>query len=128
MYLCSFNAHKHGGQLPTFNLADLFEVAADAMPERLALVAGGRRLTYSELDERSTRFGRHLLDSGLKAGAHIGVLSWNRAERLEAMLGTFKARMVPINLNYRYAAEELRSEERRVWKECVSTCRSRWVA
>src|SRR3546814_15694447 len=77
------------------------------MPERLALVAGGRRLPYSGLDERSTRFGRHLLDSGLKAGANSGVLSWNRAEWLEAMLGTFKARMVPINLNYRYGAEEL---------------------
>src|SRR3546814_13559781 len=77
------------------------------MPERLARVAGGRRRTYSELDERSTRFGRHLLDSGLQAGAHIGVLSWNRAEWHEAMLGTFKSRMVPINLNYRYAAEAL---------------------
>src|SRR3546814_150217 len=29
-------------------------------------------------------------------------------------------------LKYRYAGKEKRSEERRVGKECVSTCRSRW--
>src|SRR3546814_15902729 len=106
MYLCSFNAHKHGGQLPTFNLADLFEVAADAMPERLALVAGGRRLPYSELDERSTRFGRHLLDSGLKAAAHIGGLLWNRAGWLRAVPGTVKAPRVPDQLNYHRPAAD----------------------
>ena len=36
-----------------FNLADLFEKVADAVPDRLALVAGDRRLTYRELDERA---------------------------------------------------------------------------
>src|SRR3546814_17001747 len=29
-------------------------------------------------------------------------------------------------LNIRYSTEQTRSEERRVGKECVSTCRSRW--
>jgi fatty-acyl-CoA synthase len=93
--------------LRTFNLADLFEVTAGAVPERLALVAGDNRLTYAELDERASRFGRHLLDAGIEAGEHVAVLSWNRAEWMEAMIGAFKARAVPINLNYRYTAEEL---------------------
>lgn len=91
----------------TFNLADLFEVAADALTDRLAVVAGRERRTYAELDERATRFGRHLLDAGVEAGAHVAILSWNRVEWLEAMLGCFKARAVPINVNYRYAADEL---------------------
>ena len=32
----------------------------------------------------------------------------------------------PLGLAIREARERARSEERRVGKECVSTCRSRW--
>lgn len=92
-----------------FNLADLFEIVADTVPDRLALVAGDTRLTYAELDERANRFAHHLRDeAGLQPGEWIAVYSWNRAEWLEAMLGAYKARVVPVNVNYRYVADELR--------------------
>jgi 3-oxocholest-4-en-26-oate---CoA ligase len=91
-----------------FNLADLFEIVADRIPDRLALVAGDRRLSYRELDDRATRFGRYLLDIGVRPGQHVGIYSVNRAEWVEAMLGCFKARAVPINVNYRYVADEVR--------------------
>ncbi|GCD98936.1 acyl-CoA synthetase [Embleya hyalina] len=91
-----------------FNLADLFEVVVDACPDRLALVAGEVRLTYRELDERANRAAHAFASAGLPVGAHIGVYSRNRAEWMEAMIGAFKARMVPININFRYVEEELR--------------------
>ena len=91
-----------------FQLADLFELVADAVPDRTALVAGDRTLTYRELDERSTRFAHHLLEAGVAPGAWIGIYAYNRAEWMESMLGCYKARMVPININYRYVADELR--------------------
>ncbi|MGQ0805864.1 MAG: hypothetical protein ACT4PI_18665, partial [Actinomycetota bacterium] len=47
-----------------FNLADLFEVVVDTVPSRLALVAGDRRLTYEQLDERANRLAHHLVDEG----------------------------------------------------------------
>ncbi len=90
-----------------FNLADLFEVVADTVPNRLALVAGPTRLTYRQLDERANRFAHYLQDQGVVTGAHVGILSYNRAEWVEAMVGCYKARMVPVNLNYRYVAPEL---------------------
>ena len=93
---------------PQFNLADLFELVVDAVPDRLALVAGDVRLTYAELDARANRFAHHLTGSGLVPGAHVGILARNRAEWVEAMIGCFKARTVPVNLNYRYVAPELR--------------------
>jgi 3-oxocholest-4-en-26-oate---CoA ligase len=100
------SGREHG--LTTFNLADLFEIAADAVPERTALVAGDdRRLSYADLDQRATRVGRHLVEAGVGPGDHVAVLSWNRAEWLEAMLGAFKARAVPVNVNYRYVEAEL---------------------
>jgi len=93
---------------PTFNLADLFEVVVDAVPDRMALIAGDRRLTYADLDARANRFARVLTGAGVAPGEHIAILSWNRAEWVEAFFGCFKARAVPINLSYRYTASELR--------------------
>jgi 3-oxocholest-4-en-26-oate---CoA ligase len=91
-----------------FNLADLYEIVADAVPDRPALVAGDRRLTYAQLDERANRFAHHLLDHGVEPGDNVAIYSWDRAEWVEAMLGTYKARAVPINVNYRYVADEAR--------------------
>src|SRR5438132_13448079 len=90
-----------------FNLADLFEIVVDTVPDRLALVAGDRRLTYAELDERASRIAHHLHDAGVAEGAWVGIHSYNRAEWLESMNGCLKARCVPVNVNYRYAATEL---------------------
>jgi 3-oxocholest-4-en-26-oate---CoA ligase len=91
-----------------FNLADLYEIVADAVPHRPALVAGDQRLTYAQLDERANRFAHHLLDHGVVPGDKVAIYSWDRAEWVEAMLGTYKARAVPINVNYRYVADEAR--------------------
>ncbi len=91
-----------------FNLADLYEIVAGTVPGRLALVAGDRRLTYRELDERANRFAHHLLDHGVEPGDKVAIYSWDRAEWVEAMLGTYKARAVPVNVNYRYVADEAR--------------------
>ena len=90
-----------------FNFADCFEAVADTVPERLAVVAGARRLTYAELDERSTRVAHVLAAAGVAVGEHVGLYLHNQAEHLEAMLGCYKRRAVPINVNYRYGPDEL---------------------
>jgi acyl-CoA synthetase (AMP-forming)/AMP-acid ligase II len=91
-----------------FNLADLFELTVDAVPDRDALIADPVRLTYRQLDERSNRFAHYLQSKGIKPGEFVGILARNRAEWVEAMIGCFKSRTVPININYRYVAPELR--------------------
>jgi acyl-CoA synthetase (AMP-forming)/AMP-acid ligase II len=91
-----------------FNLADLFELVAAEVPDREAIVAGDRRLTYRHLDERTNRLARHWVDAGLQPGAKVAIYGWNRAEWVESFLAAFKARLVPININYRYVAQELR--------------------
>jgi len=91
-----------------YNIADLFEMTAAEVPERTAVVGGDTRLTYRELDERSNRFAHHLIGCGLGKDSRVAIYSWNRTEWVEAMMGAFKARMTPINVNYRYVADELR--------------------
>lgn len=75
-----------------FNLADLLEHVTDAVPDRVAIVAGDRRLTFQQLDERANRFANYLRDVGVRPGDHVGIYAFNRAEWVEAMFGCFKAR------------------------------------
>jgi len=91
-----------------FNLADLWEAVADAIPDREALVSGERRLTYADTDERANRLANHLAGRGIGPGDHVALLLYNSTEYLEGMLAAFKLRAVPINVNYRYMEEELR--------------------
>ncbi|GAA2075024.1 acyl-CoA synthetase [Actinomadura alba] len=91
----------------SYNLADLLEILTQAGPERPALVAGDRRLTFGELNARANRVGHHLEAQGVKPGEHVAILAYNRAEWLETMFGAFKIRAVPIPVNYRYVAAEL---------------------
>ncbi|MFC5182836.1 acyl-CoA synthetase [Actinomadura harenae] len=91
----------------SFNLADLFEIVAAAVPDKTAIVSGDRRLTYRELDERANRLAHHLAANGVGPGDTVSLLSYNRAEWLEAQIGVYKLRAVPVNVNYRYTADEL---------------------
>ncbi|MFB7362307.1 acyl-CoA synthetase [Streptomyces hydrogenans] len=97
-----------------YNLADLFESVVDVVPEREALVyvdhpgtGAERRLTYAELDEAANRLAHHLLDAGVRPGEHLGLHLYNGVEYLQTVLACLKARIVPVNVNYRYVEEEL---------------------
>lgn len=92
----------------SFNFADVWEMAADALGDRLALVVGAQRRTYADLEGRANRLAHHLQAQGVTPGRHVGLYLENCAEYLEAMLACFKIRAVPINVNYRYVAGELR--------------------
>jgi acyl-CoA synthetase (AMP-forming)/AMP-acid ligase II len=83
-------------------------MAADLVPEREALVVGPQRRTYAQLEERANRLAGWLVAQGVGAGDHVALYLENSAEYLEAMLAAFKLRAVPINVNYRYVADELR--------------------
>jgi 3-oxocholest-4-en-26-oate---CoA ligase len=91
-----------------YNIADLFEHAVDAVPDRVALVVDDEPLTYAELDARANRFAHHLAGEGFGPGDHIGIYAANSRQWVEAMLATFKLRAVPINVNFRYVEDELR--------------------
>ncbi|MFF4839713.1 acyl-CoA synthetase [Streptomyces collinus] len=97
-----------------YNLADLFESVVDVVPDREALVyldhpgtGAERRLTYAELDAAANRVAHHLIDSGIRPGEHLGLHLYNGVEYLQTVLGCLKARVVPVNVNYRYVEEEL---------------------
>lgn len=97
-----------------YNLADLFESVVDVVPDREALLyvdhpgtGAERRLTYAELDAAANRIAHHLIGAGLRPCQHLGLHLYNGIEYLQTVLGALKARLVPVNVNYRYVEEEL---------------------
>jgi len=92
----------------TYNLADQWEAIADRVGDREAVVAGERRLTYAQLEDRANRLANHLRANGIGPGDFVGCYLTNGTEYLETLLATFKIRAVPVNVNYRYVADELR--------------------
>lgn len=94
--------------MPGFNLADLFERVADAVPDREVVVSPARRLTFAQLDERANRLANVLTGLGVKRGDHVGLQLLNGSEYIEGMLAAFKLSAVPVNVNFRYVEGELR--------------------
>jgi len=90
-----------------YNLADLFEHAADAVPDRIALRCEDDARTFAELDARTNRLASHLRANGIQPGDHVGIYGWNSVEWVESLLAVLKARAVPVNINYRYVEDEL---------------------
>jgi acyl-CoA synthetase (AMP-forming)/AMP-acid ligase II len=104
-----------------FNMALTHEAVSAAIGEREAFVWRDRRLTHADLADRSRRLASYLHGRGLgvrrerselanhESGQdHVALYLFNGNEYLEGMLGAFKARLAPFNVNYRYVAEELR--------------------
>ena len=80
-----------------FNIADLMECVADAVPAREAVVCNDERCTYAELDTRATRVAHALRTAGVQPGSHVGLYLRNSVAHLEVMLACYKARAVPFN-------------------------------
>ncbi|HEV2784414.1 MAG TPA: acyl-CoA synthetase [Actinophytocola sp.] len=90
------------------NIADLFEHAVDAFPERSAIACGDRTVTFAELEQRANRLAHYLARGGVGTGAHVGFYARNSIEVMETIIAAYKLRAVPVNVNYRYVENELR--------------------
>ena len=102
------------------NLGQVHEAIAGIIPERDCIVYGDRRFSWAETTDRTRRLADVLRKHGLgchqerdelanwESGQdHVALYLHNGNEYLEGMLGAFKARCAPFNVNYRYVEEEL---------------------
>jgi fatty-acyl-CoA synthase len=103
-----------------FNLAEINEAIAAAIPDRECIVFRDRRITWREFSGRTRRLAnflsrrglgchqeRHALQNFESGQDHLGIYLYNGNEYLEGMVGAFKARVAPFNVNYRYVEDEL---------------------
>jgi acyl-CoA synthetase (AMP-forming)/AMP-acid ligase II len=103
-----------------FSLADIHEAVAASRPDHECIVWRDRRFRYADVTDRTRRLANALAARGLgvrkersalepweSGQSHVGLYLYNCNEYLEGMLGAFKARVAPFNVNYRYVEEEL---------------------
>lgn len=65
--------------------------SAERSPETLAVRFSGQQLTYAELDDRTNRLARVLLDQGVKRGDRVGIFMNKSLESAVAVYGIMKA-------------------------------------
>lgn len=89
------------------NYATIWESVARAVPERPAVVADGRTMTYRDLDDAAARVAGALRAEGLGAGSRVAIFMYNRVEYLVTVYAAYKIGAIPVNINFRYQGREL---------------------
>lgn len=103
-----------------FTVPAVAEAVAAAIGDRPLIVQGDRRHTYRHIVDRSNRLAAYLHSRGLgvqtersELAGHevgqdlLGIYAYNGPEYVESMLGSFRSRVAPFNVNYRYVKNEL---------------------
>ena len=90
-----------------WHFAELFEAVAALVPDRTALIEGSMRRSWREYEDRAARLAALLAAHGIAPGAKVALYGHNSPEFLEAQFAVFKARAVPVNVNFRYVEDEL---------------------
>ena len=103
-----------------FTVPAVAKAVAAAIPDRELLIQGNRRFSYAQTIERSNHLAAYLQSRGL--GCHtdrselaghevgqdlLGIYAYNGNEFVEALFGSFQARVAPFNVNFRYVKSEL---------------------
>jgi len=92
-----------------WNFGDILDgLAGIVPPDRPALVHGQRVTTWGRMVARTNNLARALVADGARPGEKIALYLRNHPAYLEATAAAFKARQVHVNVNYRYAADEVR--------------------
>src|SRR4051794_19351063 len=90
------------------DVAELVASAAAESPDRLALVeAGGRSLTWAELEDQVGRLATGLAAAGVLGGHRVMLAQGNRLEFVTTYLGVLRAQAVAVPVNPGSAVGEL---------------------
>jgi acyl-CoA synthetase (AMP-forming)/AMP-acid ligase II len=102
---------KHPGEHPGWNIGDILTAIGPSLGDEPALVhaapSGSRVVSWEDFDRRTNALARGLLAGGAATGDKVAIYAHNTPEWMETVVACFKARLVPVNVNYRYRDEEL---------------------
>ncbi len=89
------------------NFASVLETVADVRAERVAVTHGERSRTWAQLDERASRLAAFLAGCRIGQDDRVAIALYNGIEYLESVFAVLKLRAIPVNVNYRYRADEM---------------------
>ncbi len=88
-------------------LHELFELQVARRPAAMALICGGERLSYAELDRRAESLARRLRARGVGPDRIVGLCSERSSDLVVGMLGILKAGGAYLPLDPSYPPERL---------------------
>ncbi|AXN45930.1 Long-chain-fatty-acid--CoA ligase FadD19 [Mycobacterium marinum] len=118
--VCSAREETGSDMTTQFTVPAVASAVTAAIGDRELIVQGDRRHTYRQIHQRSNRLASYLHSQGL--GCHterselaghevgqdlLGIYAYNGNEFVEALFGSFAARVAPFNVNFRYVKNEL---------------------
>ncbi|MDM8554700.1 amino acid adenylation domain-containing protein [Desulfococcaceae bacterium HSG7] len=89
------------------SIHQLFEVQVEKTPNAVAVVFEGRSWTYRELNCQANQLARYLRESGIMAGALVGICIKPSLELIVSLLGVLKADSVYVPLDPNYPQERI---------------------
>jgi fatty-acyl-CoA synthase/long-chain acyl-CoA synthetase len=94
-------------RLQATSLGDLLLTAADAQPDRVAVILPDQRRTYAEIRDAAFRRAMSLQALGVGPGDHVGLLLPTGMDFVETMFATALLGAVTVPVNARYMPPEL---------------------
>ncbi|SHK10267.1 condensation domain-containing protein, partial [Paramaledivibacter caminithermalis] len=73
------------------SINELFEEQVDKMPDKIAVVYEDEELTYKELNQRTNKLGRLLIDKGIEAEDIVGIMTDRSIDMVVGIIGILKA-------------------------------------
>ncbi|MFP5370604.1 MAG: AMP-binding protein, partial [Actinomycetes bacterium] len=89
------------------SVGDLLHRTARRYPDKLAVVAGNRRVTYAEFDVAVNRAAHALASRGLAKGDRLALLSHNSWQYAVLAFATAKLGVVLVPVNFMLGPEEI---------------------
>ncbi|HKX30700.1 MAG TPA: amino acid adenylation domain-containing protein, partial [Blastocatellia bacterium] len=86
---------------------EIFAEQAARAPERIAMIEGGHRVTYAELDRRANQLGNYLRRLGVGREVVVGLCMERSVEIVVALMGVLKAGGAYLPLNPESPLERL---------------------
>jgi fatty-acyl-CoA synthase len=92
----------------SYSFGDVFDATAEAAGrDDPAIYCDDQIVTWGEFDRASNAVARACIAAGLEPGAKLAQYMRNSPEYLIGFVAGFKARLAPVNVNYRYGTDEL---------------------
>jgi fatty-acyl-CoA synthase len=91
-----------------WTFGDIFEgIDAVLPPDAPAVIHDGRVLPWGTFARRTNNLAAQLVARGAMPDDKLAIYTRNRPEYIESLVAGFKARLVHVNVNFRYLDEEL---------------------